>query len=399
MVYEAQSLQQALDRPMPRADATAARLAATRAGGMAAELRRLQAALSGSLGRAAGWSGTAELAFQDSLDAELGRFPPAVRRFEGYAAVLAGYAGELELLGPRLAAARSRLAGDPLAGVAEFDRCWQQWDATRTRCVAGLAVAGEVDADRHRHGWSALLGDVRHALPHPGLAELSHALGDLSQALVVAGVVLALVCPPAAGAVWAALAVVAVCQLAVDATRRGRGEQVGWAQLGWDAAAVLPVGRLGKLAEFGSAAEASAAIERLAPELRSSRIVPGGGLAAHEGTATHRGHTLLKHVGKSPKQLAKRFKNEPGLNFSSSFSDRATAEAAIAKTLDENRRTIADWLSGPEKPLTLHGAFDEIVGRSVGRDGRALRTGRLRVILRSEGTDLGFYIRTAYPTP
>jgi Bacterial CdiA-CT RNAse A domain len=240
---------------------------------------------------------------------------------------------------------------------------------------------------------------VAQVLPHPKLSELSHALGDLSQALVVAGVVLALVCPPAAGAVWAAVAVVAVCQLAVDATRRARGEQVGWAQLGWDAAAVLPVGRLDRVAEFGSAAEASAAIERLAPELRSSRVVPGGGLAAHEGTASYRGHTLLKHVGKTPRQLAKRFKNEPGLNFSSSFTDRATAEAAIAKTLDEHRRAIADWLTDPQKPLTLHGAFDEIIGRSVGRDGRALRTGRLRVVLRAEETDLRFYIRTAYPTP
>ena len=138
------------------------------------------------------------------------------------------------------------------------------------------------------------------------LADVSRVLGDLGQALVVAGMVLTFVCPPAAGAVWAAVAVVAVCQLVVDGTRRERGEPVGSAQLGWDAAAILPMGRLA--AGMRSAGAASAAIERLAPHLRSSRIVPGGGLAAHEGTATYRGHTLLKHVGKTPEELAARFK-------------------------------------------------------------------------------------------
>src|SRR5206468_3647235 len=112
----------------------AVRLAAARAAGMAAELRRLQGVLSGSLGRQAGWSGAAELAFQDSVSAEVAWFAPAVRRYEGYAAALAGYARELDRLAPGLRAARARLAAgtDPAAAAAwsaEFERCWQQWDA------------------------------------------------------------------------------------------------------------------------------------------------------------------------------------------------------------------------------------------------------------------------------
>ncbi len=214
---------------------------------------------------------------------------------------------------------------------------------------------------------------------------------------MVAGAVLSLVCPPAAGAVWAAVAVVAVCQLAVDATRRERGERVGAAQLGWDALGVLPVGRLWSVGR--TAAEASAEIERLAPELRSSRIVPGGGLAAHEGTATYRGHTLLKHVGKTPEQLAKRFEDEPGLQWSSSFTDRQVAEAAVARALDKSREPIRTWLDRPRQVLRLSVDVDMETGRSLAQSGTIVRASRVRVVLRKEDTVLGYYIKTAYPLP
>jgi hypothetical protein len=396
MVEMVVSARQVLDRPMPQADAGTARLAAARAAGMAAELRRLQGALSGSMGRDAGWSGMAELAFQESLTAELSRLAPAVQRYEGYAAALAGYARELDLLAPGLLAARSRLGTDPsmVSAAAEFDRCWQQWDSARRRCAAGLALAGRVDADPHRHGWSALVSGVEHAVR---LDELSRTLADLGQALVVAGVVLSLVCPPAAGAVWAAVAVVAVCQLAVDLTRRERGEHVGLASLGCDALGALPIGRLA--AGVHTAAEADAAIQRLAPELRHSRLVPGGGLAAHEGSATYRGHTLLKHVGKTPKELASRFETEPHLQWSSSFTDRHIAESAISEVLKEQQASLANWLAQPSNFLILESDRGSQVGTSVSRDGTIVATSKLRVTLRKESTVLRYYIKTAFPAP
>ena len=52
---------------MPAADAAMVGLAAARAAEVAAELRRVHAALAGSMGSTAGWSGPAELAFQDSM--------------------------------------------------------------------------------------------------------------------------------------------------------------------------------------------------------------------------------------------------------------------------------------------------------------------------------------------
>ena len=393
----AESVRQALARPMPQADAATARLAAARVAGLSAELRRVRDVLSGEMGRQVGWSGAAELAFHDSLTSELSRFAPAVERLDDYAAALAGYARELDLLSPRLLAARAQLAAGSTTGVADFERHWQEWDAARRRCMTRLAVLGGTSG-HHRHGWSGLASAVSRTVHHGvGLAGLSRTLSDLGQALTVAGLVLALVCPPAAGAVWAAVAVVAVCQLAVDAARRERGEHVGAAGLGWDALAALPGGRW--VAEFHSAAEASAAIERLAPELRSVRLVPGGGLKAHEGPVPQRGHTLLKHVDKTPKQLARRFKTEPWLQFSSSFTDRATAETAVSKAIQDNPQAIAYWLASNAPGLILQTDVGIVVGKSVAKNGTIISTSRVRVVLRKENTVLGYYVKTAHPPP
>jgi hypothetical protein len=396
MVEMVESVRQAaLGRPMPRAEAATVRRAAAEAVELSAELRRMQAVLVGGLGRQVGWAGTAELTFQESLADELNRFAPAVQRLEVHATALAGYARELERLWLPLQAARARLAaGSAAAELADFERHWQDWDAARRRCMAGLSSG----IPGHRHGWSGLLSAVTGTLRHPpGLADLSRALGELSQALLGAGVVLALVCPPAAGPVWAALGVLAACQLAIDLTRRQRGDRVGLAGLGWDTLAAIPGGRL--VAEIHSAAEASAAIERLAPELRTVRLVPGGGLKMHEGTATHRGHTLLKHVGLRPKQLAKRFKQEPRLKYSSSFTDRQTAESAIGRLLHERRSEIAKWLASADLRLRLDGDYGTEVGRSVSRGGVVLRPSTFRVVLDKEKSRLGYFIRTAYPRP
>ncbi len=49
---------------------------------------------------------------------------------------------------------------------------------------------------------------------------------------------------------------------------------------------------------------------------RFGRIVPGGGLAAHEGAG---GHLLARHVGQTAAQLSSRLASEPGLKVASSF--------------------------------------------------------------------------------
>ncbi|MFL6164048.1 MAG: RNase A-like domain-containing protein [Jatrophihabitantaceae bacterium] len=391
-------------RPLPLADEPMVRAGAARYAALAAELRRIRLLLIGALNSDVGWSGSARLAFDETVHAQAAGMDPLAARYEGYAAALNGYATALASIRPRLLSARAELVGGlgtPTGGVAvsvgEFERWWGEWEVARGRCVAGLVAAAGVGGDRRGGGWSGLLHGVAGVVPHPGLAGLSRALGELGQALVVAGVVLALVCPPAAGVVWAAVAVVAVCQLAVDVARRGRGERVGAGRLGWDVLAVLPVGRVAAGAH--SAVAASAAIERLAPGLRSSRLVPGGGLVGHEGSATLRGHTLLKHVGRSPQQLAQRFQTEPKLIWSSSFTDRATAEAAVAKALDDNRQEVAEWLISPLGKLPVVTDVGMDIGKSVAKDGSIISTSKVRVILRKEDSVLGYYVKSAYPSP
>jgi hypothetical protein len=193
----------------------------------------------------------------------------------------------------------------------------------------------------------------------------------------------------------------------VDAARRQRGEAVGWAGLRWDVAAVLPAGRVvrqvhvavGEVREFGSAAEADAAIRRLPKRLRSSPLVPGGGLHAHEGTATHRGHTIAKHVKKTPAELAQRFKTDSNIQWSSSFTDRATAETAIAGTLAANKLKVERWVAGNAGTLILDADVGYEIGISVPAKGKTVTTTKLRVVLRRESSVLGYYIKTAFPMP
>lgn len=399
----------ALARPVPVADAETTRRVARGMAALAEELGRVRAGATGLLGSVAGWSGSAELAFQESFAHRLAEFGPLLTRLDGYAAALTGYARELDQVEPGLLAARSRLTagvGDPAAEAAGFEACWRDWDAARRRCMARLQAAGPVP--QHRPWWSgwahAVTGAVEHGID---LADCSKLLAEFGQGLAAAGLVCALVCPPLAGPIWAAVAVVAVCQLAVDSTRRARGEPVGWTSLGWDVAAVLPAGRavrrvhiaVEEFAEVRTAAEADAAIRRLPKRLRSSLLVPGGGLAAHEGTAAHRGHTILKHVKKTRKELAQRFKAEPDLHLSSAFDNRAVAEAAIAKVLKQHDPAIRAWLKTGKKGLVLEADLGRRLGLSLHRDGRIETATRARVVLAKEESSIGYYIKTAFPTP
>lgn len=394
---------------MPVADAAVVELVARRPGGLVGELARLREMAAGLLGSGVGWSGSAELAFRDSFADGLVEFGPVLARLDEYAAALAGYARELAVVEPGLRAVRARLAAVPEdpGAVAGFESCWRDWDAARRRCVTRLQATTPVVGQRHR--WSGFTGAVCGVLEHGvgGLADCSRLLGELGQGLVAAGLVCALVCPPLAGPVWATVAVVAVCQLAVDAARRERGEPVGWTTLGWDAAAALPAGRavrrvhvtIEEFAEVRTAAQADAAIRRLPKRLRSSPLAPGGGLEAHEGNATHRGHTILKHIKETDAELIQRFETEPNLVWSSSFIDRRTAEASIAVALDRNRPAIERWLNQPRPWLEFEVDVGTEIGRSVSRSGTIVKASKVRVVLRREKTVLGYYIKTAYPTP
>ena len=82
-----------------------------------------------------------------------------------------------------------------------------------------------------------------------------------------------------------------------------------------------------------------------------TRLVPGGGLAAHEaktvgGNLIKGGHTITKHIGKTEADLASRLATQTHLNFASSFTDRMIAEETLSDVLKINQATISSFVSG-----------------------------------------------------
>jgi hypothetical protein len=128
----------------------------------------------------------------------------------------------------------------------------------------------------------------------------------------------------------------------------------------------------------------------------NSRLVPGGGLAAHE---TAGGHTIARHVGKTDADLAARLTAEPRISGASSFTDRAIAESAIGRTLDANQAAINTWLSGTSPRLVVNHALPESVGRSLARGAAGpVDASGVRVVLqRDPSLPTGYRIVTGFP--
>jgi filamentous hemagglutinin len=175
--------------------------------------------------------------------------------------------------------------------------------------------------------------------------------------------------------------VVAVAQVAVDSTRRARGEQVSAGSLGLELAAAIPIG--------GSAFRAVRAADDVV------HLVPGGGLMAHEGLEG--GHTLAKHVGKSPEYLRYRLATEPKITGASTFYNREAAETAIAEVLKAHDRRIQNWLVGPKRTLLIASPTSRICGSVIRAPGaQPIESSAIRVMLRrSDALGLGYRIHTA----
>jgi hypothetical protein len=157
--------------------------------------------------------------------------------------------------------------------------------------------------------------------------------------------------------------------------------------------AVVPkVGSVGEQA--GSPRVGSAGDEVTAP---FSRLLPGGGLQAHEDAG---GHLLDKHVGKTELDLQNRLAAEPNISGSSSFYGRSAAEDAVSRTLDANQTKISDWLSGTAPRLRIDYSLTDPVGISVTRgaagavDARSARV----ILVRDLSKTTGYRILTGFPT-
>jgi uncharacterized protein YukE len=423
-----------LEQRMPAGDPARLRAAARHAGSTAGDLRRTCAVLLATADTTL-WSGPAHRAFAEQLRTHAPMVSATAERYEHYAGLLGTYAAALEETAPRLTATRSRLhqrweelvarehrgfarelaspaahpgLGSPVGGTRpdaaaellplarEFKAWYDRWADALDRCLLALRQADHADPTRDRHGLRALGHQVSHvaatavgtferAMLHPSLSNVSACLGELNAGLSVLGLGLLFIYPPAGAACLAAATVLAVAQLAVDSARRAHGEQVSNASLGFELAAAIPIG--------GGAVRALRTADDVV------HLVPGGGLLAHEGVEG--GHTLAKHVGKSPEFLRQRLATEPNITAASTFYNREVAESSISSVLRANDRQIQRWLAGTEHKFTVTDRTSRPCGSVLDRhEVGPIESATVRVALRRSAVlGLGYRIHTAMVIP
>ncbi len=170
------------------------------------------------------------------------------------------------------------------------------------------------------------------------------------------------------------------------------------------------------------------AVQRAAnlPVARARNLVPGGGLAAHEGipTATNAvnfghsaatSHTLATHVGRDIGQLRARLVANPNMLAASSFLSRAEAEVMVAAAIRRDQAAIAAFLASPASttvggnrlvrtvPLGSTQGGGIILTRPTAGAAPATTlvdgTGVRLVIDRVPGNPAGYVVTTAFPVP
>lgn len=116
------------------------------------------------------------------------------------------------------------------------------------------------------------------------------------------------------------------------------------------------------------------------------------------------GHTLARHCGVPPEELAERFREHPALPATGSFPDAATAQRCVEACVGAHRHLVALWESGQRPRLALEHDMGETVGDVLTQ--RALRSAHpqpqpataVRVVLRrNPAYASGFAVLTAYP--
>ena len=110
------------------------------------------------------------------------------------------------------------------------------------------------------------------------------------------------------------------------------------------------------------------------------------------------GHTLRRHVGRTPLQLAERLQSEPNIPAASSYTDRATAEAAVAQAIAQSQPRITRWLNSPggHPNLVLDYNAAHPIGSFIRRGASAPEDcAHSIVVLKWAGGD--YFILTSYP--
>ena len=111
------------------------------------------------------------------------------------------------------------------------------------------------------------------------------------------------------------------------------------------------------------------------------------------------GHTLARHVARTDDELRERLERERNISASSTWTDRATAEAVVGEALAAERGRVESWTRRgfPRANLALHYNAGRVIGRSLRRgDARTAQCSSAVIVLRANGPE-SFYVLTTYP--
>lgn len=113
------------------------------------------------------------------------------------------------------------------------------------------------------------------------------------------------------------------------------------------------------------------------------------------------GHTLSRHVGLTDAQLRERLRRDRRISAASTYTDRATAESAVAAAIAASRKRVDRWeqRQGSRANLVIDWPGDgRVLGRSLRKGDRApVPCTRALVILKWDETSEIFYVLTSYP--
>ena|SRR5436190_1254715 len=111
------------------------------------------------------------------------------------------------------------------------------------------------------------------------------------------------------------------------------------------------------------------------------------------------GHTLRKHVGRTDDELRQRLRRERNIAAASTWTDRATAEAAVGAALQQNREGIDRWLhrSGGHPNFVIDYNSDRSLGRSLRRGGDQPEPCSHATVVLKWSAPNDYYVLTSYP--
>jgi hypothetical protein len=118
-------------------------------------------------------------------------------------------------------------------------------------------------------------------------------------------------------------------------------------------------------------------------------------LSADEGRG---GHTLKRHVGKTDAELRERLAHER-ISAASTYTDRATAEAAISAALEQNKDRIDSWLNRPggRPNLVLDYSSEKPLGRTLHRGDTESQACSHAVVVLKFDPPSDDHVLTSYP--